>query len=390
LQDPRGRDVVEYVGPDRFSTLDRTLADAGLSGVFVSSPLHVQALTGLSIDEIIRHGTAALYLTATREVVLLTHVPRAAGGGRSPGQFPDAAEAIASLATGTIGYEDLHLPAGVVRSLLDRSLDVRPASAALRRWETRMAGASAPGFLLAALATVQAIEYAITRAHELRRRGSGFTEADLDGAYREALERFATAVGLPGGIRPYFDIIQAGERTLYPAVPTSFAITERTSTVKFDMGVQVVDSHGLIRGCSDIARTCAFGGTASAMNDALDQVLHDGLPRALRAGVSGAEAYRGGLTALKEHEAAFRQLGYLAPSKTAEGYRRDCGHTLGRQTPSSIHFLPDDHETVEEGMVICAELVWPTGDDVFALEDIFFVGSSGPVNVTRHTAWVWT
>jgi Xaa-Pro aminopeptidase len=148
---------------------------------------------------------------------------------------------------------------------------------------------------------------------------------------------------------------------------------------------QIVDGHGLIRGCSDIARTCAFGDEASAMNDVLDQVLREGLPRALRAGASGAEVYRGGVTALKEHEAAFRRLGYLATSKTAEGYRRDCGHALGRQTPSSVHFLPDDQEIIEEGMVVCAELVWPTGGDVFAR-----TYSIGPQrNVTRHTGWVW-
>jgi Xaa-Pro aminopeptidase len=389
LQDARGRDVTEHAGPDRFGTLDRTLEDSGLSGVLASSPLHVQALTGFSIAEIVRHGTAALYLTAAGEVVLLSRVTRAGGGERPAGQFSSIIEALASLANGAVGYEDLHLAAGVVRSLRDRSVDVRPASAALRRWETRTAGANAPGFLLASLATVQAIEFAIAGAHEQRRRGSGFTEEDLDRVYREALGRFAAAVGLPAGIRPYFDIVQAGERTPYPAVPTSFAITDRTRTVKFDMGVQVVDGRGLIRGCSDIARTCAFGDAASAMNDVLDQVLRNGLPRTLRPGVSGAEAYRGGVASLKEHEEAFRRLGYLAPHMTAEGYRRDCGHALGRQTPSSVHFLPDDQEVVEDGMVICEELVWPVGNDVFAVEDIWFVGPDGPVNVTRHTGWAW-
>jgi Xaa-Pro aminopeptidase len=388
LQDPRGRDVVEYRGPDRFDTLDRTLAREGLSGVFVSSPLHVQAMTGFSIDEIVRHGTAALYLTTTREIILLSRLPDATGG-RSLGPFPNIAEALDGLANGAIGYEDLHLPAGVLRSLQDRSLDMRPASALVRRWETRMAGATVPGFLLAALATVQAIEYAIAEARALRRQGSVFTEEALDAAYREALRRFAAAVGLADGIRPYFDIIQAGERTLYPAVPTSFAITGRTRTVKFDMGVQVIDSRGLVRGCSDIARTCAFGDEASAMNDALDQVLREGLPRSLRAGITGADAYRGGIASLRDHEAAFRRIGYLPSSKTADGYRRDCGHALGRQTPSSVHFLLDDQEILEEGMVACAELVWPAGSDVFALEDIWFIGPGGPVNVTRHTRWVW-
>jgi hypothetical protein len=107
----------------------------------------VQALTGFSIDEIIRHGTAALYITATRETVLLSHAPYAGGEGRSVGQFSNVIEALTTLADGAVGYEDLHLPAHVVRSLLDRSLDVRPASATLRRWETRLAGANAPGFL---------------------------------------------------------------------------------------------------------------------------------------------------------------------------------------------------------------------------------------------------
>jgi Xaa-Pro aminopeptidase len=389
LEDPRGPAIVERQGSDRFASLDRTLEDAGLAGVFATSPIHVQGLTGLSIDDIVRHGTAALYLRGDCEIVLLRLSPNG-GEERRLGRFVDVIDALSTLAKEPVGYEDLHLPFGTVQRLLDRSLEIRSASGVLRKWETRTAGANAPGFLIASMATVQGIEYAIDRAQELCHQGRTFTEVDLDSIYREAVGRFAASVGLPNSILPYFDIIQAGERTVYPAVPTSCAITERTRTVKFDMGVQVVDSRGLIRGCSDLARTCAFGDKATAMAAALDHVLLEGLPRTLRAGVSGADMYRGGLAALREHESAFRRLGYLLPSRTIEGYHRDCGHALGRQTPSSVHFLPNDHEVVEEGMVVCLELVWPVGDEVFAHEDIWIVDHDRPVNITRHTGWVWT
>jgi Xaa-Pro aminopeptidase len=388
LEDARATAVIEHQGSDRFALLDRTLGDAGLAGVFVTSPLHVQAFAGLPIVDAMRHGTAALYVRGGEEVVLLSPSPNS-GVGRRLDRFSDVVDALSNLAKGPIGYEDLHLPAGIVQRLLDRSLEIRPASGLLRRWETRTAGLNAPGFLLASMATVQGIEYTIARARELWRQGRTFTEIDLDSVYKEAVERFAATVGLPSSILPYFDIIHVGERTVYPAAPTSAAVTERTRTVKFDMGVQVVDSRGLIRGCSDVARTCTFGDRAAAMAAALDQVLREGLPRTLRAGVCGAEMYQGGLAALREHESTFRNLGYLLPNSAIEGYRRDCGHALGRQTPSSVHFLPDDREVIEEGMVACLELVWPMRDEVFAHEDIWFVSHDGPVNITRHTGWIW-
>ncbi|MDR7419071.1 MAG: M24 family metallopeptidase [Armatimonadota bacterium] len=389
LADSRARAAPEYRGPDRFTSLDRALEEAGLAAVFATSPLHVQAMTGLHVDDILQQHLSAVYLRGGQELILLSPSPAGGNGARSE-RFSDVADALAHLVRDALGYEDLHLSAGTQQFLLDHSLDLRPASGVLRRWETRMAGANAPGFLLAAMATVQGIEYAIGRAHEMRRIGRVLTEIDLDSAYQEAVIRFAVAVGLPNGILPYFNIVQVGERTVYPAVPTSAPITERTRTVKFDMGVRVVDGRGLVRGCSDVARTCAFGEAAMAMDSTLDHVLRESLPRALRAGIRGSEMYRSGVAALQEREPSFRALGYLPQGRTVEDYRRDCGHALGRQTPSSVHFLPHDDAIVEEGMVVCLELVWPMRDEVFAHEDIWLMSHDGPMNITRHTGWVWT
>jgi hypothetical protein len=386
LEDRRAAAVMEHQGLDRFDSLDRTLGDAGLAGVLATSAIHVQALTGLPVTDIVRDGTSALYLRGSGEVILLS-LSRNGGEDRRAERFSDVGHALTSLAAEGVGYEELNLSAGTVQRLLDRSLAIRPASGVLRRWETRMAGANVPGFLLAAMATVQGIENAIARAHDMRRQGRPFTELDLDSMYKQGVERFAASVGVSNCILPYFNIIHAGERSVYPAVPSSAAITERTRTVKFDMGVQVVDGRGLIRGCSDIARTCALGDNPTKMASVLDQVLRESLPRALRVGMSGTEIHRTGVAALGKHERTLRELGYLLPGRAVDDYRRDCGHALGRQTPSSVHFLPNDRETVEAGMVVCLELVWPMYDEVFAHEDMWFVSDDGLVNMTRHTWW---
>jgi Xaa-Pro aminopeptidase len=389
LEDEHRDAVVEGVAPSRFTVLDATLQEAGLDGVLATSPLHVQALTALSFQEIARARPAALHLRGEPDVIVLAESESLPVTAASIGRYADLPNAIVALASGRIGYEELHLSIGLLRFLSERYSDFAPASETVRRWEDRMAAANAPAFLLASLSVVQGMDFAIQHAHALRDAGEQYTEEDLAVAYRSALERFAASLEMTARILPYFEIIQAGERTLYPAMPSSFPITAATQTIKFDMGTLVVDRRGLIRGCSDLARTCAFGPQAAEMNAALDAILRDDLPRGIRPGRSGGEVYASGVAALKEHEPRFRALGFLPSGTAAEGYARDCGHGLARQTPCTVRFAAGVRAVLEDGMMACAELVWPHRRNVFAVEDAWFLDGRGGVNLTRHTGWVW-
>ncbi len=389
LEDSRRDAVCEAAAPSRFTVLDATLQEAELDGVLATSPLHVQGLTGLSFREIARARAAVLYLRGEPEVILLAESSNLPFPAAAIARSGDLASAVAALASGRIGYEELHLSVGVLRSLNERYGRCVPASETVRRWEDRMAAANAPAFLLASLSAVQGMDVAIQRAQALSAAGQHYAEEDLAVVYRSALERFAASLGMTARLLPYFEIIQAGERTLYPAMPSSFPITADTQTIKFDVGTLVLDRRGLIRGCSDLARTCAFGSEASEMNAALDAIVRNDLPRAIRPGRSGAEVYASGVAALKEHERHFRALGFLASKTAAEGYARDCGHGLARQTPCTVRFAAGVRAILEDGMMACVELVWPHDRTVVAVEDAWFVDGQGGVNLTRHTGWVW-
>ena len=252
-----------------------------------------------------------------------------------------------------------------------------------------MAGANVPGFLLASLSAVQGMDYTVAHARSLHTAGRGFTEEDLAVIYRATVQRFERSLGAAVSLRPYFEVIQAGERTPYPAAPSSFPITASTQTIKFDMGIHVVDRRGLVRACSDLARTCAFGPEASEMNTMLDHVLRHELSPAIRPAQSGGDVYGAGVAALRRHESQFRALGFLPDDLAADDYARDCGHGLGRQTPCTVHFVRGAQTTLEAGMVACAELVWPRGRSVFAVEDAWYLDADRPVNLTRHVGWVW-
>jgi len=389
LEDHRGGAAIGATAPKRFPTLERTLQEAGLDGILLTSPLHVQGLTGFPLEDLKRGSVAALYMRGERDVILLAQSDSVPPLTRRLGRHVTLAAALAAFAQGRIGYEDLHLPAGALHALTDRYGDLVRASETVRRWEDRMAAANVAGFLLASLSAVQGMDYAIEHARHLSETGRGYTEEDLLVVYRNAVQRFAQSLGTACQVRPYFEIIQAGERSAYPAVPSSFPITASTHTIKFDMGIHIVDRRGLIRGCSDLARTCAFGAEASEMNATLDRVLRYELPLAIQPGRTGGDVYASGVASLTRHEAQFRALGFLPDGLTAKGYARDCGHGLGRQTPCTVHFVAGSTATLEDGMVTCAELVWPLGPNVFAVEDAWFLDGAQQVNLTRHTGWVW-
>ncbi len=389
LRDPRAVEALQIEPPKRFATLDRTLGEADLGSVLATAPIHVQGLTGLALEDVTQFEAAAVFCRGADEVALITRSDKIPAEGRRPRRYPNIVEAVADVASDPLGYEELHLSSGIAQRLFEHQARPVPASAVLRRWEDRMAGANVAGFLLASMSAIQSIEYAIDAAVRLRSAGQEYTEADLATKYNDAVRRFAETVGLPDQIRPSFRIIQAGERTLYPALATPYLIGDRTRTIKFDMGNRVLDRRGLIRGTSDLARTCTFDPEATAMAALLDDFVRKSLWTSLIAGKSGVEVYRDGIGILRVLEPRIRSLGFLPTGRSVEGYRRDCGHSLGRQGCCSVHFGAGEAGVLEDSMVACTEVVWPVGGNSFAQEDAWFLTPGGPVNLTRHTGFVW-
>ncbi len=61
---------------------------------------------------------------------------------------------------------------------------------------------------------------------------------------------------------------------------------------------------------------------------------------------------------------------------------RHFGHTLGLQEPVTCWFQAGNKVELSSGMVCCAELQWPFGEDLIGFEEEFLITEEGGVNIT--------
>jgi len=173
---------------------------------------------------------------------------------------------------------------------------------------------------------------------------------------------------------------------LLPATAGAYPVGADDRTVKFDMGLTVADAFGCVRGVSDIARTICAEPGIEALHDELRGILIDRLIPAIKPGMTGGEIHAVGVELLRPLEERLRSLGLLPEGRSVDGYRRDCGHTIQRQTISSVYFLPGVQQKVEDGMLGCVEYVWPINDILIAVEDGFLITPEGGVPFTAAGA----
>ncbi|MGO4836128.1 hypothetical protein AB4144_28180, partial [Rhizobiaceae sp. 2RAB30] len=115
-------------------------------------------------------------------------------------------------------------------------------------------------------------------------------------------------------------------------------------------------------------------------------ILIEALIPSIRPGMSGAQIHALGVDLLRPLEGDLRRLGLLPDGKNIDGYLRDCGHTIQRQTISSVYFLPGVTEKIEPDMLGCAEYVWPVGDTLIAVEDGYLVTAAETIPFTADVA----
>jgi Xaa-Pro aminopeptidase len=278
-----------------------------------------------------------------------------------------------------VGYQRDHLSIGDHLLMAEAGVALEDAGYVLRRWQDRRAGDDLVYFVLAG----NAVLHGIAAARKFFHRNEGaMTERDLVAVYHQAVRRFAAKYGFQERVFSYFDIVHSGGRTFLPATAGDYPVTPADRTIKFDMGLVVADAFGCIRGCSDIARTICRDPELEAIHDRLRAILVEELIPSIRPGMSGQEIHAVGVEKLRPLEGELRRLGLLPEGKGVDGYVRDCGHTIQRQTISAVYFLPGVTEQVENGMLGCTEYVWPIGDVLIAVEDGYFVTEEGAIPFT--------
>lgn len=380
---PHGETLLEACrrGPRGYAPLDALCAENDLDAILVTAPHEVEMFCGLPARAITQHGVAALFVPGAPAVFLLAVSPLQRADLVTATGAAGLPEALARGGFRRIGVQKDHLAVADYLPLLDTGLVLVDAGHVLRRWQDRRAGDDLVYFILAG----NAVLHGIAGANAFfRRNGGAMTERDLVAAHHQAVRRFAGAYGFGERVSSYFDIVHSGARTHLPATAGDYPVSASDRTIKFDMGLQVADAFGCLRGCSDIARTICRDADVEAMHDRLRAILVDELIPAIRPGMRGRDVHAIGVDRLLPLEGELRRLNLLPQGRGVDGYVRDCGHTLQRQTISSVYFLPHVDESIESGMLGCVEYVWPIGDVLIAVEDGFLVTEDGAIPFTAN------
>lgn len=379
-----GRRLIEEMSRPAigFAPLDKGITEAELDGVYVSAAFDIEMFTGLPCADIEDLGGSILYRPGEADILVFTRKPLERGDFRPVAQAPSLADALSRLFKGALGYQRGNLSIARHRAIKAAGLTaMADATEILRRWLDRRAATDLLYFITAANAVLAGIQHA---SDFIRRRiASGLTEREVAAIYHQGVQDFAASVNMTGRIHAYFDIIHPGERTMLPAMAGDYPIASDSRTIKFDMGLLVTDSAGCVRGCSDIARTISFDPVLQDLHDRLRALLVDVLIPAIRPGMTGAQIHALGVDAMRPLEAQMRAAGLMPADKTIDDYTRDCGHTLQRQTPATVHFLPRFAGVVETAMLGCTEFVWPVDGKVIACEDGYYITPDGAIPFTE-------
>lgn len=363
-----------------FAPLDVLCAEKGFPALYITAPHEVEMFTGLPARTCEQFGVTALFHRGAEEITVIAERPLPRSDFHSAGEASNIVEALANVGTETIAIQKDNLCAGIYTALEKTAIRFEDASYVIRRGQDRRASDDAVYFFFTANAVLKGIDAARSFFH--RNAGAQITERDLVAAYHQGVSRFARRYGFADRVGSYFDIVHSGARTLLPATAGDYPVSATDKTIKFDMGLTVADAFGCIRAVSDIARTICRDPDIEALHDRLRDILVDGLIPSIKAGMSGGEIHAFGIDLLRPLEGDFRRLGLLPEGKGIDGYTRDCGHTIQRQTISAVYFLPGVQEKVEEDMLGCTEYVWPIGDVLIAVEDGYIVTADGGIAFT--------
>lgn len=378
----RIKELMDSASDEGFGLLDDILGQRNLDTLLVTSPFQMEELTGLPASWLETAEATLIVNRGDEQLHLLVPAAAAIPGLSRQGEFKSIAKAVSGLAKGQPAVEHTHADLRLTDAIGLNPLEAANASPAIHEWQERRAASQLAFYVLASNSARHALEQTVAAAEEQLDLGQTPSENELARRFDSELGKYADELGLGGNFRPYFRIIHAGERTLVPATPSDYRLSRANRTIKFDMGTQVLDDRGRVRGCSDIARTICATPELQQFQDKLQELLLDRVIPAIKPGVTGAEVHAAATEALAEHDELFRSWGVLPEGRSGRDYARDCGHIINRQTICNIYFTPQAHLPVQTGMSGCVEFVWGVDDLIVATEEAYVVTPDGAIPIT--------
>jgi len=374
-------EIERYLEPQvdrRFSLLDYSLNQHGLSSIIVTSRLNMQEIGGVPLMAFPR-PLAVVYNQGNPSISVIER-----WSGKTGERFRSLRIAINQLlAKGTVGIEAEDLDVRLYRSsgLLER--DTYPADTILRKWRDEIAIQDLPYYVISTRTSLFATEKALAFAAEKVKARQQATELDVYGVYFKGLNDFILSTGLPIRARPLMTNMHTGARTLYPSNPACYSLTANANTLKIDAGCFLEDEEGYMLGCSDVARTLAFNSEGKEVYKMLRETARYSLVPAAQAGGTGERVFLTGVNTLSDRckRLNSHQLEPTLPS-LEENYDRDVGHLLGKNNLSSLRFIRGERGKLVEGMIACCEIHWPIKGHCLAYEDTCLVTPKGGLNLT--------
>lgn len=363
----------------RFEDLERRLTAVSAQAVLVSSPPNATELTGSP-----HAGGWVLWSRNADEVHVIT--PRHGSPAGAPSaRFPDLGAAVGALAgsAARIAVEDEWMRADEADLLRRAGLETVGFSRQLGTWRDLRDREDLPFQLIAARASVEAIEGAIAWAHEQLDAGRAVTELDVHRRHLGLVQDFRRTHALPMTISPYMVNAHSSHRVIQPCLPAAHVLDPDDECMMLDAGVKV-GFGGVVLGTSDMARSLVRGERyTSAYAVVREVVTREVIPR-IRAGATMESIHDTAMDAVGRRRADLEQLRMLDPGVDfLEAYRRrNVGHLMGKQESFSNEFRPGDRHALRPGDLGAAELPWIFGDVAVTYEDMWYIDGSGAVHVT--------
>lgn len=357
----------------RYSGLGDVARELDVNALLLSSAPNVSEVTGhRAVD-----GVAALWLADGGRLLLVAEEGVRSVAGTPVSRHESVAEAIATY-TGParIGFEEQWERTSLGLDLVERGITPVSASRPLGSWRDVRDHEDLPFQVIAARASVTAIDAAVAWGHARLDEGESFTELDMYAVYLEAVDQFRLEHRIPVAIEPYFTNLHSSQRMLFPGPPTDFTIDASTTCVQLDAGVKVT-IDGVTVATSDMARSMLRTDEGREAYELLTTAVREGVIGALGPGVVCEDVHAATLAHLATIRPRMVELGLLGPEVDfdTEYRKRNVGHLMGKQESFANELRPGYRHVLSVGSYGAAEIPWRYGRHAIGTEDLWFLGS---------------
>ncbi|WP_267715982.1 aminopeptidase P family N-terminal domain-containing protein [Streptomyces sp. CoH17] len=356
----------------RYSALKTLVEDRALDALLLAAPPNFTEVTGFPQPV----GAAALWLADSNRLIVL--IPNATDNapGRAVGRFPSVGAAVHALAAGArTGVEEEWISVGLARELEREGAELAPVSSSLGHWRDIRDHEDLAFQVVAARASVFAIEEALAWAEQGLDAGRSFTELDINEVYVNKVAEFRTTNKVPFGIEPYFTNLHSSNRMLFPGPPVDFPINDDTTCIQLDAGVRVV-CDGVNVATSDMARSLPRTAAAKEAYAFFFDVVREGIIGQLKPGVVCEDVHEGTLRYLAPHLKRMVAIGMLGTDVdfNTEYRKRNVGHLMGKQESFSNELRPGYKHILGVGSYGAAEIPWRYENAAIGTEDLWYIG----------------